>query len=257
MRRVGDIAAPLVLLGILCGAWEAACRLLEVPSYFLPPPSEIALAMAERAPLLLGSAWNTLQMALLGLLFASLAGMVIALVAGMHRLFEKAIRPIAIALQVTPVVALAPLVSIWAGLDHPGRAVVGLAAVVSFFPILSGALSGLKATDRDLDRLFHLYGAGSLQTLVRLRLPSAAPMIVEGHRVAAGLAVIGAVVGEFVAGSGATQGLAWRILEAGNRLRTAEMFAAVVVLMLLGLIVHGAMGVLESRMLQRWRGGGR
>ncbi len=255
MRRLADIAAPVVLLLVLCGAWEASVRLLEVPTYFLPPPSAVLLAVIERAPLLLGSAWNTLQMALLGLVFASITGMVIALVAGLHRLFEKAVRPIAIALQVTPVVALAPLVSIWAGLDHPGRAVVGLAAVVGFFPILSGALSGLKATDRDLERLFGLYGAGPLQTLVRLKLPSAAPMIVEGHRVAAGLAVIGAVVGEFVAGSGATQGLAWRILEAGNRLRTAEMFAAVFVLMLLGLMVHGAMGVLERRMLQRWRGG--
>lgn len=257
MRRLADIAAPVVLLLVLGGVWEASCRLLEVPTYFLPPPSTILLAVGERAPLLLGSAWNTLQMALLGLFFASITGMVIALVAGLHRLFEKAVRPIAIALQVTPVVALAPLVSIWAGLDHPGRAVVGLAAVVAFFPILSGALSGLKATDRDLERLFRLYGAGPLQTLVRLRLPSAAPMIVEGHRVAAGLAVIGAVVGEFVAGSGATQGLAWRILEAGNRLRTAEMFAAVLVLVLLGLVVHGAMGVLERRMLQRWRGGPR
>lgn len=254
MRRVADIAAPIVLLLVLCGTWEASVRLLNVPPYFLPPPSAVVLAVIERAPLLLLSAWNTLQMALLGLFFASITGMVIALVAGLHRLFEKAFRPIAIALQVTPVVALAPLVSIWAGLDHPGRAVVGLAAVVAFFPILSGALSGLKATDHDLERLFRLYGAGPLQTLVRLRLPSAAPMIVEGHRVAAGLAVIGAVVGEFVAGSGATQGLAWRILEAGNRLRTAEMFAAVVVLMLLGLIVHGAMGVLERRMLERWRG---
>lgn len=257
MRRLADIAAPVGLLLALCVAWEASVRLLQVPTYFLPPPSAVLLAVLERAPLLLESAWHTLQMALLGLLFASMTGMVIALIAGMHRLFEKAVRPIAIALQVTPVVALAPLVSIWAGLDHPGRAVVGLAAVVAFFPILSGALSGLKATDRDLERLFRLYGAGPLQTLVRLRLPSATPMIVEGHRVAAGLAVIGAVVGEFVAGSGATQGLAWRILEAGNRLRTAEMFAAVVVLMLLGLMVHGAMGLLERRMLLRWRGGGR
>lgn len=257
MRRLADIAAPVALLLALCVAWEASVRLLQVPTYFLPPPSAVLLAVLERAPLLLESAWHTLQMALLGLLFASMTGMVIALIAGMHRLFEKAVRPIAIALQVTPVVALAPLVSIWAGLDHPGRAVVGLAAVVAFFPILSGALSGLKATDRDLERLFRLYGAGPLQTLVRLRLPSATPMIVEGHRVAAGLAVIGAVVGEFVAGSGATQGLAWRILEAGNRLRTAEMFAAVVVLMLLGLMVHGAMGLLERHMLLRWRGGGR
>jgi NitT/TauT family transport system permease protein len=254
MRRVGDILAPLVLLLVLGGIWEAACRGLNVPAYFLPPPSAVIVAVFEHAPILLLSAWNTLKMALLGLFFASAVAMLIALAAGMHHLLEKAVRPVAIAVQVTPVVALAPLVSIWAGLDHPERAVIGLSAVVAFFPILSGALTGLKAADRDLQRLFDLYGASALQTLFRLRLPSAAPLIIEGHRVGAGLAVIGAVVAELAAGSGATQGLAWRILEASNRLRTAEMLAAVVVLMVLGLIVHGAMGAVESRMLRRWRG---
>lgn len=254
MRRLGDLLAPLVLLLILCGIWEGAVRALHVAPYFLPPPSAVLAAVIERAPILLLSAWNTLKMALLGLLFASVVAMVIALVASLHHLLEKAVRPVAIAVQVTPVVALAPLVSIWAGLDHPDRAVIGLSAVVAFFPILSGALTGLKATDRDLERLFKLYGATPLQTLFRLRLPSAAPHIVEGHRVGAGLAVIGAVVAELAAGSGATQGLAWRILEASNRLRTAEMLAAVVVLMLLGLLVHGALGVLEGRMLKHWRG---
>ncbi|MBX7249660.1 MAG: ABC transporter permease [Caulobacteraceae bacterium] len=251
---MADIAAPLALLLALCGLWEAACRGLDVAPYFLPPPSAVLAAVVDRAPVLLLSAWNTLKMALLGLFFASAVAMVIALVASLHHLLEKAVRPIAVAVQVTPVVALAPLVSIWAGLDHPERAVIGLSAVVAFFPILSGALAGLKATDRDLERLFRLYAASPLQTLFRLRLPSAAPHIVEGHRVGAGLAVIGAVVAELAAGSGATQGLAWRILEASNRLRTAEMLAGVVVLMALGLVVHGAMGLVESRVLRRWRG---
>jgi NitT/TauT family transport system permease protein len=251
VERVGDIAAPLALLLVLC--WEAACRLMEVPSYFLPPPSAVLGAVVARAPLLLESAWNTLRMALFGLLLASAVAMLVALVASLHHLVEKAVRPLAIALQVTPIVAIGPLISIWAGLDHPDRAVIGLAAVVAFFPILSGTLTGLKATDRDLERLFRLYGATPLQTLFRLRLPSAAPYMVEGHQVAAGLAVIGAVVGEFVAGSGSTQGLAWRILEAGNRLRTAEMFAAVLVLAVLALIVHAAMAAVEARLLRRWR----
>lgn len=253
MRRFSDIAAPIVLLLILCGIWEASVRLLEVPVYFLPPPSAVIAAVFDRAPLLLASAWNTLQMALLGLVFASGVAMVIALIASLHRLVEKAVHPLAVALQVTPVVALAPLVTIWAGLDHPERAVIGLAAVVAFFPILSGALTGLKAADRDLERLFRLYGATPLQTLFRLRLPSAAPYLIEGHRVAAGLAVIGAVVAEFVAGGGGSQGLAWRILEASNRLRTAEMFAALVVLAVLALLVHAGMGYVESRLLRRWR----
>jgi len=252
VRRLGDIAAPLALLAALCLGWEAACRLLRVPVYFLPPPSAVLAALWSRAPLLLESALNTLEMALLGLACASLIAMAVALAAGLHRLLESAVRPLAVALQVTPVVAIAPLVSIWAGIDHPERAVIGLAVVVAFFPILSGAMTGLKAVDPDLQRLFRLYGAGRLQTLFGLQLPSAAPFVVEGHRVAAGLAVIGAVVAEFVAGSGGTQGLAWRILEAGNRLRTAEMFAALLMLAILGLVVHWAMAAAEAWILRRW-----
>lgn len=252
MRRALDILAPLGLLLLAALGWEAACRLLEIPVYFLPPPSEVLAALWRRAPLLLESALNTLRMALLGLLFASLIAMAVALGASLHRLLERAVRPLAVALQVTPVVAIAPLVSIWAGIDHPERAVVGLSVVVAFFPILSGAMTGLKAVDPDLARLFRLYGAGRLQTLFGLQLPSAAPFIVEGHRVAAGLAVIGAVVAEFVAGSGGSQGLAWRILEAGNRLRTAEMFAALLVLTMLGLLVHAAMGALAALIRRRW-----
>ena len=157
-------------------------------------------------------------------------------------------------LQVTPVVAIAPLVVIWSGLAHPERAIVTLAAVVAFFPIFSGALTGLKASDPDLERLFDLYGAGRLQKLTRLRLPSAVPFLLEGHKVAAGLAVIGAVVAEFVAGSGGAQGLAWRILEAGNRLQTAKMFAALAVLGLMGAVLHGLFQLAERWALARWRG---
>ena len=118
----------------------------------------------------------------------------------------------------------------------------------------SGALTGLKAADPDLERLFDLYGAGRLQKLTRLRLPSAVPFLLEGHKVAAGLAVIGAVVAEFVAGSGGAQGLAWRILEAGNRLQTAKMFAALAVLGLMGAVLHGLFQLAERWALARWRG---
>ena len=169
-------------------------------------------------------------------------------------LLEDAVRPIAVTLQVTPLVAIAPLVTIWAGIDHPERAVIGLAAVVAFFPIFSGALTGLKAVDPDLARLFDLYGATPWQRLTRLRLPSAVPALLEGHKVAAGLAVIGAVVAEFVAGSGGAQGLAWRILEAYNRLQTAKVFAALFALAVLGVALHAAMERIERRLLDSWRG---
>lgn len=244
MRR---FIAPAVLILVLLSAWELACRTLDVPAYFLPPPSAVAVSLVERAPLLAGAALQTFRMALQSLLVAALLGAGLALGVSLNRTAEAAVRPLAVALQVTPVVAIAPLVLIWAGLDHADRAVIALAAAVAFFPVFSGVLTGLKSADPDLERLFDLYGASPLQRLVRLRIPAALPFALEGLRVASGLAVIGAVVAEFVSGSGATQGLAWRLLEAGNRLRTADMLAALVCLMLMGLALSGLVGLIERR----------
>ncbi len=254
MTRPSRVIAPLVFVVLLLAGWEGACRLLQVPPYFLPGPIAIAQAMAANAPVLLGSAWVTLKMALWALPIASLAACGLAIGLTLNRLVEEAVRPVAIVVQVTPILAIAPLVSIWAGIEHPGRAVVGLAAVAAFFPIFSGAMTGLKSADPDLERLFDLYGATRLQRLRRLWLPSAVPFLLEGHRVAAGLAIVGAVVAEFVSGTGASQGLAWRLLEAGNRLQTAKVFAALFVLGLMGVVVHAAFQALESAVLRRWRG---
>ena len=238
--------APLILAAVLLAVWEAACRILAVPPYLLPMPSAIGAALVDRWLLLLVSAGHTLFMALGGLAVAALVAGPLAVLAASSRWAGEALRPFAVTVQVTPVVAIAPLVVIWAGLDHSGRAVMALAAVVAFFPLFSGALTGLTSADPDLERLFDLYGARPLDRLLRLRLPSSAPFVLEGLSVGAGQAVIGAVVAEFVAGSGQSQGLAWRILEAGNRLRTAEMFAALFVLAALGLIVHGLIASLRS-----------
>jgi len=254
VRRLAERLAPVVLVALLLAAWETACRLLAIPAYFLPPPSRIAASLAADAPSLLASAWNTLFMALVALAVASVLAQAVALVVALSPILERAVRPLAVVLQVTPVVAVAPLVVIWAGIDHPERAIVALAAVVAFFPIFSGAVTGLKSADPDLERLFDLYGATRVQRLMRLRLPSATPYLLEGHKVAAGLAVIGAVVAEFVAGSGGAQGLAWRILEAGNRLQTARMFAALVVLGVLGAVLHAGLERLEGAILRLWRG---
>jgi NitT/TauT family transport system permease protein len=254
VRRLADIIAPVALIALLLGGWEAACRILQVPPYLLPAPSAVVLAIAGDAPALLHSAWNTLSMALLALVAASLFACSLALAVALGPIVERAVRPLAVVLQVTPVVAVAPLVVIWAGIDHPERAIVALAAIVAFFPIFSGAVTGLKSADPDLERLFDLYGATRAQRLWRLRLPSALPFLLEGHRVAAGQAVIGAVVAEFVAGSGGAQGLAWRILEAGNRLQTARMFAALLVLGIMGAVLHALLDRAERIGLSWWRG---
>jgi NitT/TauT family transport system permease protein len=254
MNRVIQILAPLALIGLLLAGWEAACWRLAIPAYVLPPPSAVGAALVTDAASLVRSAWNTLAMALVALLVASVIAQALALIVGLSPVLERAVRPLAVVLQVTPVVAIAPLVVIWAGIDHPERAIVALAAVVAFFPVFSGAVTGLQAADPDLERLFDLYGSSRPQRLLRLRLPSAVPYLLEGHKVAAGLAVIGAVVAEFVAGSGAAQGLAWRILEAGNRLQTDRMFAALAALGLLGAVLHAVLEALEKAGLRWWRG---
>ncbi|WP_442958036.1 ABC transporter permease [Phenylobacterium sp.] len=254
MRRLAGLIAPLTLAAVLLAGWELACRALAVPAYFLPTPSAIGQALAADPGGLLKASGYTLQNALIALVIASLLAQALAVAVALSRLMEQAVQPLAVVLQVTPVVAIAPIVNIWAGTDHPGRAVVALAVVVAFFPIYSGALTGLKSADPDLARLFDLYGAGRLQRLARLQMPSALPFLLQGHKVAAGLALVGAVVAEFVAGSGRVQGLAWRIMDASFKLQTARMFAALVVLGLMGAALYALLEAAERAGLKWWRG---
>jgi NitT/TauT family transport system permease protein len=254
MSRVADRAAPLVLTALLLAGWELACHALHVPPYFLPPPSLVADALVRNLSTLAGAAWRTLSVALTALVIASLVAQALAVLIGLHPLLERAVRPLASVVQVTPVVAIAPLVLIWAGIDHPERAIVSLAVLVAFFPIFSGAVTGLHSADPDLERLFDLYGATRWQRITRLRLPSAAPFLLEGHKVAAGLAIIGAVVAEFGAGSGGVRGLAWQILDAGNKLQTDRMIAALAVLGVMGVAFHAVLERLERAGLRWWRG---
>lgn len=254
MKAAVNILAPVALIVLLLTIWEATCRIYAVPSYFLPAPSVIARAALDDPSGLLRGAGYTLSMALSALALVSIIGCLLALTVATSPTLERAVRPLTVAIQVTPVIAIAPMVVIWAGLDHPERAIIGLAAVVAFFPIFSGALTGLKSADPDLERLFDLYGANRFQRLFRLRLPSAVPFLLQGHKVAAGQAVIGAVVAEFVAGSGAAQGLAWRIIEAGLRLQMPRMFVGLFALALMGAAVYGALEFFERLTLRWWRG---
>lgn len=254
MSRLADKVAPLALAALLLGAWEVACRALNVAPYFLPPPSKVAEALVANLPVLADAAWRTLSVALAALAIASLIAQALAILIGLHPLLERAVRPLASVIQVTPVVAIAPLVLIWAGIDHPERAIVALAVLVAFFPIFSGAVTGLRAADADLERLFDLYGASRWRRVTRLRLPSAVPFLLEGHKVGAGLAIIGAVVAEFGAGSGGVRGLAWQILDAGNKLQTDRMIAALAVLGIMGVAFHAALEAVERAGLRWWRG---
>jgi NitT/TauT family transport system permease protein len=157
-----------------------------------------------------------------------------------------------VVLQVTPIVAIAPLIVIWVGVDHVERAIFILATIVAFFPVLSNATLGLRSVDPGLSDLFSLYRAKWGQRLWLLQMPSALPALLAGARISTGLALIGTVVAEFVAGSGEATGLAWRIVESGNRLEIPRMFAALFLLSLAGLALNGLIVAIERILLRHW-----
>jgi NitT/TauT family transport system permease protein len=245
MKRLdlAPVAAGLVILLV----WEGLTRLLQVPSVVLPPPSAVAEALLARGGILLPAAGVTLGLAMTALALSILIGTLVALIFARIPWLERGLGPYALVLQATPIVAIAPLVIIWSGIENPRRAILILAVMVAVFPVLTSALAGLKAVDPGLDRLFRLHRASSLQRFIRLELPTAAPFLLAGVKTAAGLSLVGVVVAEFVAGTGATGGLSWRLVEAGNRLETATMFAALFLLALMGLALHAVLTWIERR----------
>ncbi len=243
--------APLLALAVLLIVWEAAVRIENIPPAQLPAPSVIAAVLADNAPLLLNAAAATLSEALQALALAAIGGVALALVFAWSPWLERAFLPLAIAAQVTPLIAIAPLLLIY--LDARA-AVLACAFLVAFFPILSNASAGLKATDRGLVELFRLKGASRGKILLLLRLPSALPQIFTGLRIGGGLALIGAVAAELAAGpAGSSEGLAFRIVESGYRLKIPLMFAAVTLLCFCGMALYAALAGLDRLCLRRWR----
>ena len=252
MTRPSRILAPLIVGAIILIAWEAAVRIEDVPPYILPGPILIAKTLWTDGPSLLGSLAVTLRITLVALAAAVILGGAIAIAFAQWRVLEISFFPYAVILQVTPVVAIAPLILIWVGFERINLALTIIATIVAFFPILAGATLGLKSADFNLVDLTRLYGATRLQTLWRIRLPTALPYLLSGMKTAGGLALIGAVVAEFVAGSGTATGLAWRIVESGNRLEIATLFAALALLALTGVLIFAALSLLEWWLLRRW-----
>ena len=183
---------------------------------------------------------------------AVVGGVALAILFSQSRIIETALYPYAVMLQVTPIVAIAPLVLIWVGFERIHLALLILAWLVAFFPILSNTTLGLRSANHDLIDLFHLHRATRWQVLTKLQLPTALPYLLGAMKVSGGLALIGAVVAEFVAGSGTATGLAWRIVEAGNRLQIAKMFAALALLSALGITIFFALSLLEWVLLHHW-----
>jgi NitT/TauT family transport system permease protein len=234
------------------GAWELLVRAYAIPQFVLPGPLAILNALIADFPSLMASLWTTLRITVLAFVLAAVSGIALAILFSQSRLIEMMLYPYAVVLQVTPVVAIAPLIIIWVGFERINVALLILAWIVAFFPILANTTLGLRSTDHNLIDLYRLYGASESQVLWRLKLPSALPYILSGLKTSGGLALIGTVVAEYGAGSGTATGLAWRIIEAGNRLQIPRMFAALILLAALGIAIFYGLALLEYLALRKW-----
>jgi len=249
--RLWRIAAPLAVGVALLAVWEAVVRVEGIPHYILPGPLLIAETLWTDGPSLLGSLMVTLRITLAALAAAAILGSAIALLFSLSRILELSLFPYAVILQVTPIVAIAPLIIIW--VREPFLALLVCAWIVAFFPVVANTTVGLNSADRNLLALFRLYGASPGQTLRYLRLPTALPYFLAGLRISGGLALIGAVVAEFVAGTGGAEtGLAFRILEAGYRLAIPRLFAALFLLSMTGIVIYLVLDLLSRLLLRHW-----
>jgi NitT/TauT family transport system permease protein len=243
---------PPAAIGVVAlFAWEAVVRLKAIPPYLLPGPLLIGGTLLKDWHTLYPSLLVTLTVTGAALLVATVAGTAIAILFAQWHWVERSFFPYAVILQVTPVVAIAPLIIIW--VKNIQLSLLICAWIVAFFPVVSNTTLGLNSTDHHLLELFDLYGASRRQVLWYLRLPSALPYFFGGLRISGGLALIGAVVAEFVAGTGGAQsGLAYRILEAGYTLQIPRMFAALLLVSLTGVVIFLALSALSHLVLRRW-----
>jgi NitT/TauT family transport system permease protein len=249
-ERVLRIALPVVVLIVLLAIWEAVVDFYAVPVYVLPAPAVIAATLVADWGVLWDSLVVTLTTTVEGFALAAAGGVALAILFNQSRLVEYSLYPYAVILQVTPVVAVAPLLLIYLP-QH--AAVLACAWIVAFFPVLANTTLGLNSVDHNLAALFELYRASRWRVLWRLKLPAALPQILAGLRIAGGLSLIGAVVAEIAAGSaGAGSGLAYRIAESGYRLNIPRMFAALALLSAAGIVIFFLLSLLNHLALRRW-----
>jgi NitT/TauT family transport system permease protein len=248
--RLLRIGLPLAMLALLLLVWDLAVRLFQIPPYVLPGPGLVLATLIADSNLLWNSLLVTLTLTFEGFVLAAVGGILLAVAFNQWRLVEYSFYPYAVILQVTPIVAVAPLLLIY--LPQP-LAVLACAWIVAFFPVLANTSLGLSSVDHNLIALFDLYKASRWQVLWNLKLPAALPQILGGLRIAGGLSLIGAVVAEIAAGSaGAGSGLAYRIAESGYRLNIPRMFAALLLLSIAGVAIFFALSLLSHLALRRW-----
>ena len=249
-HRFNDIAIPVVVFALALLGWEALVDVKHIPPYVLPPPSLILVTLFNDWGTLSRSLLVTLSITLEALVSATLGGVALAILFAQWRIVERAFVPFAVVMQVTPIVAIAPLLLVYLS---SGGAVLACSFLVAFFPILANTTLGLNSVDHNLADLFRLHRASRLQQLLLLRLPSALPYFLGGLRIGGGLALIGAIVAEIAAGSaGQGAGLAYRIVESGFRLNIPRMFAALLLISLTGISIYLALSALSHLLLRHW-----
>jgi NitT/TauT family transport system permease protein len=251
LEKTGRWLLPIVIMALAIVLWDRICVWNEIPKYILPRPGDVLAALRDDAPMLFGALLVTLKITFLSLLLAVLGGVGLSILFTQSKWVEMSLFPFAVILQVTPIVAIFPLINIY--VDNQTAKLLLCAWIVAFFPILSNTTLGLNSVDRNLIDLFKLNGATSWQTLTLLRLPAAMPYFLGGLKIAGGLALIGAVVAEFVAGSaGQSSGLASRIIEAGYRLNAPRLFAALILISFTGILIFLVMSWVSNLILGRW-----
>lgn len=249
--EIQRVLFPALVAIVLLGLWQALVVAFKVPPFLVPSPVRVAEVLVTDSGLLFGALYNTLKITVLSFLTAVVLGVLVAFTFVQSRVIETALFPYAVLLQVTPVVAIAPLIIIW--VKDPIASLVICATLVALFPIIANTTLGLRSVNPGLLAYFKLNRATRMQVLFRLRVPSALPYFFGGLRISSGLALIGAVVAEFVAGTGGTgTGLAYQILQAGYQLNIPRMFAALLLITVTGVLLFAVMSVLSKRALGSW-----
>lgn len=251
LENIGKWVMPIITIVLGIVLWDRIVVWNEIPHYILPGPGRVVESLVNDWDMLSSGLWVTLQITVLALIIAVIGGAGLAILFTQSRLIEMSFYPYAVILQVTPIVAIAPLIFIYVESKLVGLLIC--AWLVAFFPVLSNTTLGLNSADHNLRDLFNVYGATRWQKLRFLQLPSALPYFLGGLRIAGGLALIGAVVSEYVAGTGGIgSGLAFRILEAGYRLNIPRMFAALLLIALTGVIIYALLSYLSHLLLHKW-----
>lgn len=251
MNRILRVIVPAMTVFAIILVWDFYVRFNNVPPYILPGPGAVMDALKADWGILMPAFWVTTKITLTALVLGLVGGVALAILLVQSKLAELALYPLAVVLQVTPIIAIAPLVLIYA--PNNQAALLICAFIVAFFPILANVVQGLKSVDHNLDSMFTLYGATRFQRIFFLQLPAAQPFFMTGLRIGGGLALIAAVVAEFAAGSaGVHSGLAFRLLEAQYRLNIPRLFAALFLLALLGVLIFAITSLISWLVLRRW-----